>query len=131
MTKLSTVINKFLLTTLALTTTIITSIPQEIKAQNNPGLTIFSGVERDNILNYRLDFGGNAGGWDRYRLRVPGKKITEGVAKFFISYPDYFDGKWNTEKFHTLHYLDSTSYGTMGPTIKAKNKIRRSHQSDR
>jgi hypothetical protein len=98
MTKLSTVINKSLLTTLALTTTIVTSIPQEIKAQTNPGLTIFSGVERDNILNYRLDFGGNAGGWDRYRLRVPGNKITEGVAKFFISYPEYFDGKFDTDR---------------------------------
>ena len=98
MTKLFTVINKSLLTSLALTTTIVTSIPQEIKAQTNPGLTIFSGVERENILNYRLDFGGSAGGWDRYRLRVPGKKITEGVAKLFISYPDYFDGKFDTDR---------------------------------
>jgi hypothetical protein len=98
MSKLSKFIQKSLLTTLALATTIVTSIPQEMKAQTNPGLTIFSGVERDNILNYRLDFGGKQDSWDRYRLRVPGKKITEGVAKFFISYPDYFDGKFDTDR---------------------------------
>jgi hypothetical protein len=98
MSKLSKFINKSLLTTLALATTIVTSIPQEINAQSNPGLTIFSGVDRENILNYHLDFGGNEDSWDRYRLRVPAKKINEGVAKFFISYPDYFDGKFDTNK---------------------------------
>ena len=91
-------INKHLLTALALTTTIVATVPQQIKAQSNPGLTIFSGVERENILNYRLDFGGNAGGWDRYRFRVPGKKITQGVDKFFISYPDYYTGKFDTDR---------------------------------
>ena len=98
MGKLSTIINKSLLTTLALTTTIVTSIPQEIKAQGNPGLTIFSGVDRGDILNYRLDFGGKQDGWDRYRLRVPGKKLDQGAAKFFISYPEYFDGKFDINK---------------------------------
>ena len=91
-------INKYILTALALTTTVIATVPQQIKAQSNPGLTIFSGVERKDILNYRLDFGGNVGGWDRYRLRVPGKKLTQGAAKFFISYPDYFNGKFDTDK---------------------------------
>ena len=56
MNKLSLIINKSLLTALALTTTFVTVIPQEIKAQSNPGLTIFSGVERENI-RYD-DFGG-------------------------------------------------------------------------
>ena len=62
------------------------------------GLTIFSGVDRGDILNYRLDFGGKQDGWDRYRLRVPGKKLDQGAAKFFISYPEYFDGKFDINK---------------------------------
>lgn len=67
-------------------------------AQSNPGLTIFSGVERENILSYHLDFGGSAGYRDRYRLDIPGKKITQGAAKFFIAYPDYYNGKFDPDK---------------------------------
>ncbi len=67
-------------------------------AQSNTGLTIFSGVERQNQLSYFLDFGGRADGWDRYRLRIPAKKMELGVAQFAISYPDYFDGKFDTDK---------------------------------
>jgi hypothetical protein len=91
------VIHKPFLTTLLLTTSLITGLPHLVFAQSNPGLTIFSGVDNKDILNYRLDFGGKAGGWDRYRLRIPGKKINQGVAKFFISYPEYFSGKFDTE----------------------------------
>ncbi len=67
-------------------------------AQSNPGLPIFSGVERENILSYHLDFGGSAGYRDRYRLRIPGKKMTQGAAKFFIAYPDYYNGRFDPEK---------------------------------
>jgi len=66
-------------------------------ANSNPGLTIFSGVDRENQLDFHLDFGGRAGGWDRYRLKVPGKKLTEGATKFFIVYPDYYKGKFDVE----------------------------------
>jgi hypothetical protein len=67
-------------------------------ANGNPGLTIFSGVDRENILNYYLDFGGVPRGWDRYKLYIPAKKLTQGASKFYISYPDNFDGKFDTEK---------------------------------
>ena len=66
-------------------------------AQSTPGLTIFSGVERENILNYKLDFGGRPGSWDRYRLRIPAKKMTQGAAKFIITYPDYYEGKFDED----------------------------------
>ncbi|MBR8828881.1 MAG: DUF2808 domain-containing protein [Gomphosphaeria aponina SAG 52.96 = DSM 107014] len=66
-------------------------------ADGTPGLTIFSGVDREDNLDFHLDFGGRAGGWDRYRLRVPGKKMTQGAAKFFIVYPDYYTGKFDLE----------------------------------
>lgn len=67
-------------------------------AQSNPGLTIFSGVERENLLNYHLDFGGQPGNFDRYRLRIPAKKMTQGASRFFISYPDYYDGKFDPDE---------------------------------
>lgn len=66
-------------------------------AQTNPGLTIFSGVERENQLSYYLDYGGRPNDWDRYRLRIPARKMELGVAQFAISYPDYFDGEFDTE----------------------------------
>lgn len=90
-------INKSLWATLAVTTSLITGLPNLVVAQSNPGLTLFSGVDRQDILNYHLDFGGKSGGWDRYRLRIPGKKLTEGVSKFFITYPEYYKGTFKTD----------------------------------
>jgi hypothetical protein len=67
-------------------------------ANGNPGLTIFSGVEREDILNYYLDFGGLPRQRDRYKLYVPAKKLTQGASKFYISYPENFDGKFDLSK---------------------------------
>ncbi len=82
-------------TTLAISGCIVTSIPLISHAQG--GLTIFSGVNRENILNYYLDFNGKKHNRDRYRLRIAGKKLTGGASKFFIAYPDYFDGKFDVD----------------------------------
>jgi len=65
-------------------------------AGSNPGLTIFSGVDHKDILNYYLDFGGNPGQTDRYKLYIPAKKLSQGASRFFISYPDYFNGVFDT-----------------------------------
>ena len=89
---------KRIFTTLAVSSILIGGAQAITSAQSNPGLTIFSGVERENILNYHLDYGGHAGGFDRYRFRVPAKKMTQGAAKFFIAYPDYYKGKFNTDE---------------------------------
>jgi hypothetical protein len=67
------------------------------RADSMPGLTIFSGVERENLLPFYLDFGGRPGAWDRYRLRIPAKKMTQGASKFIIAYPDYYEGKFDTD----------------------------------
>ena len=64
-------------------------------AQSNPGLLLFGGVKGDENLNYRLDFGGRPDSWDRYRLRIPAKKMKLAVAQFSISYPDYYTGKFD------------------------------------
>jgi hypothetical protein len=68
-----------------------------VHAGSNAGLTIFSGVDRKDILDYHLDFGGVPGGTDRYKLYIPAKKLNQGASRFFISYPDYFNGVFDTK----------------------------------
>lgn len=87
-----------LASTLAITTCLLTGFTAIATAQNSlPGLTIFSGVKPENRLPFKLDFGGNVNGWDRYRLRIPPKKLNIAVAQFAISYPDYYRGKFDTD----------------------------------
>jgi hypothetical protein len=66
-------------------------------AGGNPGFTLFGGVDRKDILDYYLQFGGRPGEKDRYKLYIPAKKLTQGAKKFFVSYPDYFDGKFDID----------------------------------
>ncbi|ELS01984.1 Protein of unknown function (DUF2808) [Xenococcus sp. PCC 7305] len=89
---------KRLFSSLALSSCLLGGVATISFAQGNSGLTIFSGVGRENILDYYLDFGGKANARDRYRLRVPGKKLIGGASKFFIAYPDYYDGKFDVDK---------------------------------
>ncbi|AFZ48378.1 hypothetical protein Cyast_2432 [Cyanobacterium stanieri PCC 7202] len=91
-------VSKRLMATLAVSSSLLVGIPYFALAQSNPGLTIFSGVERENILNYHLDFGGRAGNWDRYRLRIPGNRLTEGVSKLYVIYPDYYTGRFDVDR---------------------------------
>jgi len=37
--------------------------------------------------------------------------------------PELFDGKWNTEKFHTLHYLHGTTYAILGKSVKVQKSL--------
>jgi hypothetical protein len=64
-------------------------------AQGGPGLTIFSGVKSENQLPFRLDYEGRRGIWDRYRLRIPAKKVSLAIAQITISYPDYYNGEFD------------------------------------
>ena len=66
-------------------------------AQGTPGLLLFGDRDVDS-LNYYLDFGGIADSRDRYRLRIPKKKLANGATQFVISYPDYFNGKFDPDK---------------------------------
>jgi hypothetical protein len=72
-------------------------IPATVVAQGLPGLTIFSGVDRENQLGYRLDFGGLTSQRDRYRLRIPEKKMTFAVSLFAVTYPDTYEGRFDPE----------------------------------
>lgn len=66
-------------------------------AQNLPGLVIFSGVDRDNQLGYRMDYGGVPTQRDRYRLRIPASKMTLAVSEFAISYPVSYEGTFDAD----------------------------------
>lgn len=83
---------------LALSACLVTGVSTISLAQSNSGLTLWSGVERENILNYHLDFGGRANQQDRYRLRIPAKKMESGASKFIITYPDYYDGSFDIDE---------------------------------
>lgn len=67
-------------------------------AQGLPGLTIFSGVERENQLSWRMDFDGEPGKRDRYRLRIPAQKMEFAVEQFSITYPDTYRGRFDPEE---------------------------------
>jgi hypothetical protein len=85
------------LTSLVATGSLVVTTALQVKADSNPGLTIFSGVDRKDMLGYFLQFGGRPNQWDRYKLYVPSKKVPQGATTFFITYPDYFNGKFDTE----------------------------------
>lgn len=67
-------------------------------AQGTPGLTIFSGVDRQYQLGYRLDYDGEPNRFDRYRFRVPADKMELAVAQFAITYPDTYRGTFDPDE---------------------------------
>ncbi len=87
-----------LLSALAITSCLLAGIPAIALAEGLPGFTLFSGVKGENQLPFRLDFGGQTNGWDRYRLKIPNKKLKRSVAQFVISYPEYYKGSFDPKK---------------------------------
>lgn len=82
---------------IAATGCLLTGIQTITSAQSTSGLTLFSGVERQNQLNYRLDYG-SRNMWDRYRLRMPASKMPLGVSQIQIDYPDYYNGEFDQKQ---------------------------------
>ncbi|MDJ1183888.1 DUF2808 domain-containing protein [Roseofilum casamattae] len=86
---------------LAIATSLVAGIPTLSLANGLPGLTIFGGTDREHALPYRLDFDGYPNQTDRYRLRIPPKKMTEAVQQFTISYaesPATFTGRIDPDR---------------------------------
>jgi hypothetical protein len=98
LTKISKYVMSSLVVALSLAVGSVTLLPALTLANGNPGLTIFSGVDRKDILDYYLQFGGRPRQMDRYKLYIPPKKLSQGASTFFISYPDYFNGEFDTNK---------------------------------
>lgn len=67
-------------------------------AQGTPGLTIFSGVEQQYQLGYRLDNDGELGQTDRYRLRFPRRVMTLAANQFIITYPETYRGEFDAKR---------------------------------
>ncbi|MFM7407160.1 MAG: DUF2808 domain-containing protein [Cuspidothrix sp.] len=88
---------KRLLSALAVTSCLLTGLPVMTLAQSLPGLTLFSGIKGENQLPFRLDFGGQTNSSDRYILRIPAKKMNLAVAQFAITYPNYYEGTFDTK----------------------------------
>jgi hypothetical protein len=87
-----------LFSALAIASCVMTALPIATLAQGLPGFTIFSGVERENELGYRLDFDGIPSRIDRYRLRIPGDKLELAVNQFAVTYPDSYEGEFDPEE---------------------------------
>lgn len=86
-----------LLTALALSGCLVGGIAPVIQAQGLPGLVIFSGVERENQLSFRLDANGRPFQRDRYRLRISRQKMLTPVSEFTVTYPETYDGTFDDE----------------------------------
>jgi hypothetical protein len=85
-----------ILSALAVTGCLLTSFPAVTWAQQ--GFTLFSGVKSENQLPFRLDFDGQRQSTDRYRLRLPAKKMKLAVAQFAITYPNYYKGSFDPKR---------------------------------
>lgn len=86
-----------LLSALAISGCLITGFASLGLAQGLPGFTIFSGVDREDQLSWRMDYDGVPGVRDRYRLRIPAKKMEFAVEQFSITYPDTYEGEFDPE----------------------------------
>jgi hypothetical protein len=86
-----------ILSILAIAGSVITALPMVALAQGNPGLTIFSGVDRENELGFHLN-DGRPNRPDRYYLRIPADKMNLAVDQFTISYPDTYRGRFDPDR---------------------------------
>ena len=87
-----------LFSAIAATGCVLTGIQTITSAQVTSGLILYGGVERQNQLNYRLDYGNENMWGDRYRLRMPASKMPLGVSQFQIDYPPYFNGEFDQKQ---------------------------------
>ena len=87
-----------LFSALAMASCLLTGLATTGLAQGMPGLSIFSGVERVNQLNFRLDNFGRPGLTDRYHLRIPATKMDLAVSQFAITYPESYRGTFDDQK---------------------------------
>ncbi len=69
-----------------------------VPALAQSGLTLFSGVKREFLLPHSFDFDAGAGGRDRYRLRIPRKKMLYTASSLVITYPSYFKGEIDLDR---------------------------------
>lgn len=82
---------------LTMTGFLLGAFPTLAWAQSGPGVTLFGGPERANLLSFFLQ-SGESGRWDRYRLRIPARQLNMAVALISISYPEHFQGRFDPDR---------------------------------
>ncbi|NJK62239.1 MAG: DUF2808 domain-containing protein [Synechococcaceae cyanobacterium SM2_3_1] len=88
---------KRFLSALAIASTLAAGIPLATTAQSLPGFTIFGGPDREFELDYYLE-SGNKNDKDRYKLRIPARKMEVAASRFVIQHPDYYDGTFPVDE---------------------------------
>lgn len=83
---------------LAASSCLLTGLAATALAQGSQGLTIFSGVSRENQLSYRFDYYGRPGTRDRYYLNIPATKMNFAVAEFAVTYPETYRGRLDPDQ---------------------------------
>lgn len=81
------------LSALAVSSCLLVGTANTISASS--GFILFGGPPAESRLPSHLDFGGRTNVWDRYRLKIPSKKMKLAVSQFSISYPDYYKGTFD------------------------------------
>lgn len=84
-----------LLSVLLVSGCLLAGLPQVTPAQGTRGFTIFGGPDQE--LDFYLQ-SGEANARDRYYLRISKDKLRSEVVKLRIEYPDYYKGKFDTDK---------------------------------
>jgi hypothetical protein len=110
-----------LLSAFAATGFLVTGFSAASLAQGLPGLTIFSGVDREYQLGYRLDYDGIPNRFDRYRLRVPADKMELAVAQFAVSYPNTYRGTFDPDRIEIR--IDGESIPLSEVTWDRENRL--------
>jgi hypothetical protein len=110
-----------LLSMFAVAGSLLVGVVPLVRAQGLPGFTIFSGVDRENQLSWRMDFDGEPGVRDRYRLRIPAKKMEFAVEQFSITYPDTYRGEFDPKEVELK--VDGDEVALDDVTWDAENRV--------
>ena len=62
------------------------------------GFTLFSGVRREFLLPHSFDFDAGQGADERYRMRIPARKLRYSASSIIITYPAYYKGKIKVDR---------------------------------
>lgn len=76
--------------------------PAPVQAQSNCGVTLWSGLPRDYIFCYYLDYGGKARSWDHYHFYIPQSKLPKATKEITLVYPDYYNGELNLKEVEVI-----------------------------
>jgi hypothetical protein len=110
-------------TALAIAGCFATGLTTAVVAQSGPGLTIFSGIDREYELGYHLDYEGISNRYDNYHLRVPADKLELAVSQFAVTYPDTYEVNFDVEDVEIRLEVDGESVPLDSVSWDVDNRI--------